>query len=75
MNAQAMAGLMADELTEVAPSMGLLLGDNFYNRGIDCLGDPEEDCVTDSHSHRFARTFGAPSLRPAGLPPPRHHPL
>ena len=60
MNAQAMAGLMADELTEVAPTMGLLLGDNFYNRGIDCLGDPEEDCVTDSHSHRFARTFGAP---------------
>eukprot|EP01043_Picozoa_sp_COSAG02_P004585 COSAG02_NODE_121_length_35326_cov_25.450819_17_plen_846_part_00 len=64
-NANAMAGVMADPLTEVVPSLGLLLGDNFYNRGIDCLNDPEENCVSDSHSHRFERTFENVFSQPA----------
>ena len=56
-NANAMAGLMADPGLEVVPSLGLLMGDNFYGRGISCDNDPMPGCVTDSHSHRFNKTF------------------
>jgi hypothetical protein len=55
-NANAMAGTMADN-GGTTPEFGLLMGDNFYTRGIDCQGDPDPDCVTDSHSHRFDHTF------------------
>ena len=56
-NANAMAGVMADPDT-TTPSFGLLMGDNFYTRGISCINkDKDPDCTADVHSHRFADTF------------------
>ena len=56
-NSNAMAGVMADPDT-TTPSFGLLMGDNFYTRGISCINkDKDPDCTADVHSHRFADTF------------------
>lgn len=55
-NANAMAGLMKTS-GQTAPSFGLLMGDNFYSHGIDCRGNPDPNCVADSHSSRFEQTF------------------
>jgi hypothetical protein len=54
-NANAMAGVMAQ--ANPTPELGLLMGDNFYTHGIDCAGDPDPNCTTDSHSQRFVHTF------------------
>ena len=55
-NANAMAGVMADPDTKTA-SFGLLMGDNFYSRGISCINKAQDpDCTTDVYSHRCARS-------------------
>ena len=53
------ADVMATVVDTVSPKprLGLLMGDNFYWTGIDCSGDPDPDCRTDSSSTRFNRTF------------------
>jgi tartrate-resistant acid phosphatase type 5 len=51
----------------VKPSWIAGVGDNFYEDGISCSGDPSPNCRADAYSHRFVDTFenvySAPSLQ------------
>jgi tartrate-resistant acid phosphatase type 5 len=51
----------------VKPSWIGGVGDNFYEDGISCSGDPSPNCRADAYSHRFVDTFenvySAPSLQ------------
>ena len=51
------AAAMGAHATEVRPDYVLMMGDNFYSKGISCHHDDTPDCVTDSNSHRFNDTF------------------
>lgn len=72
-NANAMAGLIAEadkRADTVKPSFAMMMGDNFYSRGIECQRDGhgrklDPACTTDSSSHRFADTFENVFSQPA----------